>query len=268
MSQASAVYSRDDLTFIELHLDIDSKNDTIQHLYLKGPLKSQYEDVLESLKQLVLGRSIQESLKHLKANASAHVAEIESLTDLGLWLYTKAIEDYYGREQALESRSDLLCLCYGLSKADLRREILKREDYDLPQLIAETKASSACGSCRLIIKQQFVELREKLGVVKGFAAEVRTHLDKEGHWIKIKNYYPAELLIKLDDLKQNWLIREKVNESFSFELIQLEGFHVDIKVSSLTGEVISSERAAGLLKALGDYWQSELGVRFFLHLSI
>jgi hypothetical protein len=64
--------------------------------------------------------------------------------------------------------------------------------------------------------------------------------------------------------------REEVLEQFEIEIIKIEGYHLwltilpkkDIEYLSK----VTSKQSEGLLTALGDFWHSEIGALFFLHL--
>ena len=156
---------------------------------------------------------------------------------------------------------NILCLCFGIGEEELKKQILLRPDYDLKEVISETMATSACGSCRSQIIKTMKDLREKHGLIQGLAHS-QTRFDKEGNWIKIKNMYPSELLIKLDDLKIIWMKREGITDQFQIEILNIEGHHLWLSVSPAQ----DIERNEKVLSALSDFWRSETGALFFLHL--
>ena len=266
MSNAESAYKNikgDDLKFF---LDIDLKSEKIIDFYYKGNLSSIYQNEIEEIKSLIINVPYDvalnlkpESLKYgvLLSNGSLPIAS------LALWLVHRAIEDYLGTTPNLQTQKDLLCLCFGVSATDLKKQVISRFDYGLKEIIAETMATSACGSCRERILKTMINLREEHGLIQGLSHS-QTRLNKEGHWIKIKGMYPSELLIKLDNLKKSWMIREGIAEQFQIEIINIEGYHLWLSVDP-NEDVHRNEK---VLAALADFWRSEIGALFFLHLFL
>lgn len=264
MFNAQAVYKNSDGFDLQLHLDIDLKSEKILDFIIKGSLKEIYEKEFLELKSLIVDHTIAESLI-LKREALKNETKLKNgslpLASLSLWLMHQAIEDYLGTTSTLSEQNDLLCLCYGIGVKEIKKQILTRSDYDLPQLVAETFATSACGSCRIPIQKVMTQIRQEHGLIKGMDHS-QTRLDKAGHWIKIKDLYPADLLIKLDELKKIWMKREGIEDQFKIEIEKIEGHHLWLRVSPEN----DPERSLKVLAALSDYWRSEIGALFFLHL--
>jgi bacterioferritin-associated ferredoxin len=266
MSNAEAIYTNSKGLDLKLFLDIDLKTEVIQDFYYKGTLSSVYKEELEELKSLIMNRTYPEALNLKREILKKEVLLPNGkrpLATLSLWLTHQAIEDYLGNSNSLKAQTDLLCLCFGIGKKELKKEILNRADYDLKEVIAETFASSACGSCLPQIIKTLKDLREEHGLIKGLTHS-QTRLDKEGHWLKIKGMYPAELVIKLTSLKDFWMKREGIEGQFQIEIKNIEGYHVWLEVNPAE----DIDRNEKVLNALSDYWRSEIGALFFLHLSL
>ena len=180
-----------------------------------------------------------------------------------LWLIQQAIEEYLGSVAPLQNQNDLLCLCFGIGVSEIKHQVLTRSEYGLKEIVAETMASSACGSCREQLIKTMVNLREEHGLIQGLTHS-QSRLDKDGHWVKIKGMYPSELLIKLDDLKVKWMIREGIENQFQIEIKNIEGYHLWLSISPFE----DTARNEKVLAALSDFWRSEVGALFFLHLFI
>lgn len=266
MSNAESSYINAEGLDLKLFLDIDLKSEKILNFYYKGSLSSFYGPELEELKSLLLDQSFYTALS-LNPGQLKHLILLPNgkrpLASLSLWLTQRAIENYLGTEATLDEKKDLLCLCFGVSKSEMRKEILKRSDYHLETVIAETRASSACGSCREPIIQTLNQLREEHGLIRGLTHS-QTRLDKDGHWLKIKGLYPGDLLIELDQKKMTWMKREGIADQFQIEIKNIEGYHVWLSVIPDEDQV----RNEKVLMALSDYWRSEFGVLFFLHLFL
>ncbi|MGZ3809707.1 MAG: (2Fe-2S)-binding protein [Bacteriovorax sp.] len=270
MANATSTYKNAKGEDLVLSLDIDLKKQSVQEFKVSGSKASQYAEELASLKELVLYRPLQDIQRLKRSDLKAEVLtknNKRSLAPLSLWLLQKALDDYLGESAHLEEQKDLLCLCFGVGRSDLKREILRRSDYDLPQLIAETKATSACGSCLSLIKQTILDLRHEHGLIKGLDHS-KSRYDLEGHWLKIKGLYPGELLVKLDDLLRIWMKRERLTDQFEMDIQKIEGHHIWLKVQSLREGGADLDRFEKILKALGEFWKSEMGVLFFLHLAL
>jgi bacterioferritin-associated ferredoxin len=268
MHNGHAVYKNSNGMDLHLYIDIDLKTDLIQDFFCKGLLLSEYESEILVLKSLVLNKKIADALALKRSDLKEEVLLVngeKSLSSLSLTLLHNAIEDYLGTATTLTEQNDLLCLCYGVGSGELKKQILARHDYDVSKLIAETMATSACGSCRKLISESIISIREEHGLIFGLDHSQST-LDKGGRWITIKGLYPAELVLKLDALLKIWVLREEVNTQFAIQIVKIEGYHLWLTVKVLaTGEDEESERAIKILAALSDYWRSEIGALFFLH---
>ncbi|MBC7541031.1 MAG: hypothetical protein H7281_19590 [Bacteriovorax sp.] len=265
MSNAESSYKNSEGQDLKLFLDIDLKSERIQDFYYKGSLESRYERELEELKSKILNQSYTIALNLKRENLNHEVLlknGARPLASLSLWLTHQAIEDYLGTTATLKEQPDLLCLCFGIGKTELKKQILIRSDYDLPQIIAETFATSACGSCREPILKAIKNLREEHGLIQGLTHS-QTRVDKAGNWIKIKDMYPSDLIIRLDELKNSWMKREGIYDQFQIEIINIEGHHLWLKVLPSK----DSDRNEKVLAALSDFWRSEIGALFFLHLA-
>ena len=179
-------------------------------------------------------------------------------------MLTKAVENYTG-ESRLEYQNDFICLCFGTTKSDVLKEVITRPDYSLTHLIAETNATSACGSCKTLMNETLNSLREEHGLIKGLNHS-KSNVDSEGKWIKIKNMYPAELVLYLDQLKKTWMIREGLFNQFEIEIMTIEGYHLQLSIKDLKNPTIEVEnkKVEAFLFALSDYWRGEIGALFFL----
>lgn len=269
MSNGHAVYKNLEGKELHLHIDVDLKSETIQDFFGKGTLLPDYENEIEELKNLVINQKIQDVI-FLKRKSLQNEHRLKNgklaLSSLSLWLLHIAIEDYLGTAATLDEQKDLLCLCYGIGYKELKKQILSRPDYDLAKLIAETMATSACGSCRPSIEKAMLEIREEHGLILGLDHS-QSRLDKSGNWVKIKGLYPADLLIKLDELKNVWMKREGIVDQFVIDIVRIEGHHLWLTVRLLDLSDEEPERANKILAALSDYWRSEIGALFFLHLA-
>lgn len=256
MSKAEFTYKNSEGLNLTLILEIDLKTEVIQEFSFKGELAPLYSTELLEFKSQALNLTYADALK-LKRGSKNTAAS------MSLWLLHHAIEDYLGSTTLIDSKNDLLCLCFGIGKSDLKKEILKRPDYQLSTLIAETRATSACGNCREKILKSMDDIRHESGLIFGLQHS-DSAIDKDGHWVKIKGMYPAELLVKLDELKNIWMKREGIEDLFKIEIEKISGHHLWLSVSP-SDDVDRNEK---ILSALSDFLKSETGVLFFLHLFI
>lgn len=264
MSNGEASYTNAQGLSLKLFIDVDLKSETIQDIYSKGELKDKYALELEELKSLALNQKIKKAFGLLRSQLSNELLlakDERAAASLTLWLLHHALEDYLGLDNTLREERDLLCLCYGVGVSELKKQILSRNDYELSHLVAETGATSACGSCKTSISLFFKTIREEHGKIEGLT-HAQSRLDKSGHWLKIKGLYPSELVLKLDDLKNQWMKREGIVGQFEIEIQKIEGYHLWLSVSPNE----DAHRSLKVLEALSDYWKSELGALFFLHL--
>ena len=247
---------------VSLFLDINSKTETIKDFFYSGNTASHFSVELDELKMLVVGKTLSE-IQNLKRSDLQFVTETKyqnaPILPLGLTLLRLAISDYQGENRFYKEEKDMVCLCFSVTKRDIVQGVLSDKDFELKTLIQKTMASSACGSCRTPIEKIILETRHQHGLIKGLDHS-RSRFDAKGEWIKILGLYPGPLLIKIDELKIAWMKREGINEQYKIEFTNIEGFHLDVKITP------GSEKTnAALLSALSDYLKNELGILFFLH---
>jgi bacterioferritin-associated ferredoxin len=260
MSNAKASYLN--ITGEDLHLtfDIDLSSEKIIEISYKGSLVHRYLAELEELKTHILNQKYSFALS-FKAKLLTQQLK-NSLVPLSLWLTHKAIEDYLGTTAKLVQQKDMLCLCFGISHSDLKKQVLSRDTYGLSEVVSDTLASSACGSCKDLIIQSLNDIRNQHGLVMGFGA-TPTRFDKSGHWLKIQNQYPSELIIRIEEYKKIWMIREGIVDQIQIEIVDIEGHHLSFSIEPVADRV----RNEKILAAFGEYLSSVMGARFYLQLE-
>lgn len=246
---------------ISLFLDIDPRKDTIKEFHFDGPKASHYTVEMQELKLLSMGKSLEE-LKKLTRDKIYLETKLPNgktpVMPVGLWLLKKAIAVYAGEGRYFKEQHDMVCLCFSVTKSDIVKKVLAHKDYELKTLIQDTMASSACGSCRMPIEKMIIDTRNAHGLIKGLDHS-KARLDAQGQWIKVAGMYPGPLLIKLTELKNEWMVREKITDQFTIEFTNIEGLHLTVDINSTNEKTV-----AGLLSALTDFLKSKLGVLFFL----
>ncbi len=246
---------------VSLFLDIDPKRDTIKEFHFDGPKASHFAVEMEELKNLTLGKSLEQIKKMTRDQISVETKLPNGklpIVPVGLWLLKKAIDTYAGEGRFYKEQNDMVCLCFSVSKADIVKKVLGNKDFELKTLIQETMASSACGSCRAPIEKLIIDTRNAHGLIKGLDHS-KARVDASGNWIKVAGMYPGPLLIKLDELKREWMEREKITDQFEIEFTNIEGLHLTVSINSTNEKTV-----AGLMSALTDFLKSKLGVLFFL----
>jgi bacterioferritin-associated ferredoxin len=246
---------------VSLFLDIDPKRDTIKEFHFDGPRASHFAVEMQELKLLALGKTLEQIKKITRESISVETKLPNGKTSImpvGLWLLKKAIATYVGEGRFYKEQHDMICLCFSITKADIVKKVLANKDFELKTLIHETMASSACGSCRMPIEKLIIETRNAHGLIKGLDHS-KARKDASGNWIKVAGMYPGPLLIKLDELKREWMEREKITDQFVIEFTNIEGLHLTVSINST-----NEKQVAGLMSALTDFLKSKLGVLFFL----
>jgi bacterioferritin-associated ferredoxin len=250
---------------LSLSLDIDPKREVINDFFFEGANSPHYKNELEELQALTIGKTLEEVriIKRSQLKSETKLANgSNALAPMGLWLFKKAIASYVGHGRFYKEQPDMLCLCFSVTKKEIVKKVLANKNFELKTLIQETMASSACGSCRLPIEKLILETRNKHGLIKGLD-HAQSRFDEKGQWLKVAGLYPGPLLIKLDELKKQWMKRENIEGQFVLEFTNIEGLHVTVEINSTNEKTIQ-----GLLSALTDYLKSELGVLFFLQSSV
>lgn len=266
MMESTAFFNaRATLPEISLFLDIDPRKDTIKDFHFDVPKLSSYGVEMQELKELVMGKTI-EDVKKISREKMTLETKLPNgkipVIPVGLWLLKKAITTYAGEGRFFREQQDMVCLCFSVTKSDIVKKVLAHKDYELKTLIQDTMASSACGSCRSPIEKMIIETRNTHGLIKGLDHS-KARLDAQGNWIKVAGMYPGPLLIKLSELKNEWMLRENITEQFKIEFINIEGLHLTVEIDSTSEKVVD-----GLLSALTDFLKSKLGILFFLKSAV
>lgn len=252
---------------LTLFLDISGKDDIIKSFFYEGPAAATFAGELEEIKSLALGKTISEAkflsrhmlkLEHLNANFRL------SVSSLGLTLLKEAILDYLGENRTYQEERDYLCLCFGVTRKEIIRDVLADENFNIATLVEKTKATSACGSCLPAIEELISQTRYEHGKLYG-VKDSRARVDKNGNWIKVQGLWPAELLVKLDDLKKEWMKREGISELYHMEIVAISGLHLDFKITDPDGALTEDRKQTALISALSEFYQSQTGILFFLH---
>jgi len=169
----------------------------------------------------------------------------------------RCIDYYYGQEATVPEQKDILCTCFNLTERKLKELVLKDHLFDLKKLIAQTHATSACGSCLPLIQKKMEQIRNENGQLSG-AKSRRARKNSKGEWIKVAGLYPIDLLITLDDLKQEWLLKNDLTSKINITFTKLEGLHVKTEI-----DVDDEFKKNLLIEALRDYVLDKLGVLIF-----
>lgn len=246
---------------VSLFLDIDPKRDTIKEFHFDGPWASHFAVEMQELKLLSMGKTL-EQIRHITRAQISVETKLPNgklpIMPVGLWLLKKAIGTYVGEGRYYKEQKDMVCLCFSVTKSDIVKKVLANKDFELKTLIQDTMASSACGSCRMPIEKLIIDTRNAHGLIKGLDHS-KARLDKDGKWIKVAGMYPGPLLIKLEELKIEWMEREKIVDQFDIQFTHLEGLHLTVSVNST-----NEKQVAGVLSALTEFLKSRLGILFFL----
>lgn len=165
------------------------------------------------------------------------------------WLLRQSYQKALNPVPALNQLSgqdskELLCRCFGIYKQELQSLILKDPSLSAQDLSAQTKAGLGCTTCAqdlqdfLFKTREYFELTEKpLG-----------RRDKEGLWVRPMGMTPAQAVLKLAPLLDEWCRENQVQA----EMIDLCGHQVKLR-----GELSKQQ-----LKELQRHWESHLGIRF------
>ncbi len=246
---------------VTLKLDIDLKTEKIRSLLFTG-YEADHEIFYKELTEKFTERTLESTglaLQEISLNTPLLSNGKRPISSIALCLIRDALDQYLGESLFLAEERDRLCLCYSVPKKDIESYVLKDKNFELKNLIELTKASSACGSCKLPILETIEEVRLKHGLIKGMDHS-RSRFDEQGRWIKIHGMYPGPLLIRLDELKNEWMKREDIVGKYEIFLKGIEGFHLEVETHGANQAVLKS-----LLSALTDFYQSKLGILFFLN---
>jgi bacterioferritin-associated ferredoxin len=253
---------------ITLSLDIDSKKEVVKNFAFDGDKALHYALEMNELKELVTGKSLAD-IKHLDRTKLKSITLTNGknpMAPLGLYLLREALSSYMGEERAYKEQKDLLCLCFSITKKEIEKRVIEDKAYELKSLIAETMASSACGSCRKPIEALIIKTRLENGLIKGLDHS-KSRFDESGQWLKIAGMYPGPLLIELESLKNQWMKREGITEQFKIVFLNLEGHHLSLEIKAMNNSQDNEKTYHALSVALSDYLKKELGALFFIELG-
>lgn len=253
--------AKSSLPELSLFLDIDPKTERVKKIFWEGKEAKIYNDEMEELSFLAMGQTILE-VKNIKRNALKKETRLlngeKKIANKGLWLLTSAMGSYTGEGAYLKTEKDFICLCFAVTKKDIVKKVSSNRDFDSNTLLQETMAGSACGSCQNMIQNIIEKTRNEQGIIKGLKHS-KSRFDEKGHWLKILGMYPGPLLIKLQELKVNWMAREEITNRFQIEFLEIEGFHLSIKINEN-----DKKKGDELARGMSDYFKAELGVLFFV----
>ena len=241
--------------------DISEKKGTLEHftflnLDQESDLRA-YQAEIEECRELFIGRSL-DFILQFETQHLIKRAHPQALIPVVYHLLRQAVSDYVGINRVVQSEKKMLCLCYAVTEEDIYTSLINHKDFDLAQLISETKATSACASCTSPIIKFIDKTRLENGLIKGLDHS-RSRFLPDGSWIKINNMYPGPLVVYLDELIYKWREREEIMALGEIEIVNIHGFHVDLKFHH-----IDKDKADHFAVALSQYLKQETGILFFL----
>lgn len=249
---------------VKLSLDIDSKSDVIKgaHFDLLTNKAEKYQAEMSELVTLITHRKLSDCRKIKRSHFQFETKNKEGhffLRPLGLTLLFSAIEDYLGEDHCIKENNQTICSCFNVSIKDITSRVLHDKNYDIGMLVKETMATSGCSTCLNPIKALIEKTRDEYGLIKGLDNS-RSRFDANGNWIKVAGLYPGELLIKLEDLKNDWLVANELDDKLEIEFTDIEGLHLTVKM-----DVSDDFKKKLFIEALSDYFKEKLGILFFIH---
>ncbi len=241
--------------------DISEKRGILDHFIFESIDEqtdlSNYQSEYSECRDLFLGRSL-DFILNFDSRHLIKRAHPQSLLPVVYHLLKQAIVDYIGMNRVVQSEKKILCLCYAVTEEDIYTSLMNQKDFDLPSLIQETKATSACASCTPLITQFIEKTRLENGLIKGLDHS-RSRFLPDGSWLKINQMYPGPLIVYLDEFIYKWREREEILSLGEIEIVNVNGFHIDLKFHQ-----IEKEKAEHFAVALSQYLKQETGVLFFL----
>jgi bacterioferritin-associated ferredoxin len=251
MSLIESVYQKNPDSFLKIFLEIDQHKELIIDFFYQGPLVDENRSELEELKEKVLNKPIDEILLFKQSDLNC-LKNSEKIHSLGIWLIHRAVDNFRGRDEVIHPSNKNLCLCYGVSLDEFEKTISSNPEIDLDQLIKLTKVTSACGGCKNIIIKK----------LDFYHNSIRRKLDSQGRWITVKGLYPAELVLLLDESLKRWIEIQAIAPKLNAEIMEIEGFHIDMKFTDENGINLSNPE---ILISLKQFWLKEHDLDLFLH---
>ena len=253
MSLVDSIYQKNSDLFLKVFLEVDPYKDTITDFFYQGTLAPIHQNELEEVKLKVVNRTLDDVLS-LKQSDFKILANQTKIHSLGLWLVHRAIDNFRGRDEVLKSHHRNLCLCFNVGIDELEERLKSLPDLELDQFVTATKATSACGGCKNTITKRMSAHRKAL----------RRKVDSNGKWIQVKGMYPAELVLLLDESLRRWLKEQKIIHNLEAEIVDIEGYHIDINFTDGSGKKIENKEALNSLKS---FLQNEHDLELFLNFT-
>lgn len=253
MSLVESIYQKNSDLFLKVFLEIDQHHETITDFFYKGTLVENHLNELFEIKEKIINKKIDEILQYRQSEFNS-LKDSNKIHSLGLWLIHRAIDEFKGRDEVLSPHHNNICLCFGFTLNDLETSLSFDPELDLDKLIKDRKVTSACGGCKNSITKKLDNHRKS----------IRKKFDSKGHWIQIKGLYPAELIIILDKSLKKWVDNQKIVPNLKAEIMNLEGFHVDVKFLDANGIKVTNPE---VLTSLKDHWKNEHDFDLNLHFS-
>jgi hypothetical protein len=185
---------------LTIFFDVNFKKNILTSLRFEGTLAEVHQKAIDHLVDTFLNKTLDS------------IPEIVISNSVPLWLFYSALDEYQGHAPFLKEINDTVCLCFGITKQELKNA-------------NATMAGRACGSCAPHIKKK--------------------------EFKKIAGLYPGPLVVKLDELKDEWAKEHAVEVSIE----NMSDNYLEVRMNPYDKEKLQS---------LSDYWYLKLKNRFFL----
>lgn len=252
---------------IDLYLDL-SKKDNLNALFYEIHGETFWAPYFEFLAQKTKGMGLSE----LKALDISFFNELDSGKNLDvffhlpLWLMSAVVDHYRGAtitsaQAAKEDFRDLVCRCFGVYRSQIEKVVLKNSAATVMDMTNELNAAAGCVSCKGEIESLIQQTRDRHGLIPGVDNR-RAKIDRFGKRVRLKGMTPAQFVLYVDPLIQEWLDKQELSDRYAIEIAAIEGMMLDVKVSP------SDKNAQEIVRTLEDYLNDLLSLRLGLSLLL
>lgn len=248
MSSIEASYTDHSNKILHFNIEVDHQTEVVTALNFSGDLVSAHSVELEVIRSFSLGKTVSELFESGHADIFHH--ESPRFVSLVHSLLYKCLNDFKGRGRGLRSSSDMLCLCFGVTKTEFTSLIENQTNVNFAELIAQTKITSACGGC-LKHAQELLGTKLNSPVVAPIPSGVL-----------ISGMTTDDLLIYVDHKISSWIKKENLTDNLKVSILSISGAHIFLNVETSSLELMNQTE---IIKKLNIYINQQLRSQVFLH---
>jgi bacterioferritin-associated ferredoxin len=201
-----------------LKVAIDINGERIEEIQFEGPLTNIFQTEIKYLEENI------QNFEIIKFN-EFYINSKLKLSKPNLMLI-QFIKDYLG-VISLESNNFILCNCFGVSSQHIQNQFNSAVDFlSIAELMTNTKAAMGCGNCTSQVRKLYI----KKAIEKYKNNYFKENFMEDGNWLSYKNMSLANLILKIDEEIQKWLLSKSYDKT-AITINGSSGFHLNFSTN-------------------------------------